>query len=144
MRSTTTNPERASRRAILSTLWIFVLFNYVYADVAMMNFNPGFYARVAAAMSPGFVLLATVLVEIPIAMIFLSRVLPYRSNRWANILAGGESTAFVGLTLIGGTMPAFYVFIALIEIASTVFIIWYAWRWSAPRPEGTRPGAQPG
>ena len=34
---TTTVPDR---RAILSTLWIFAMFNYVYADVYTLFFNP--------------------------------------------------------------------------------------------------------
>ncbi len=126
------NLGRTDRRTILSTLWIFVLFNYVYADLAMMNFSPATYARAAAAMSPGFVLVVAVLMEIPIAMILLSRILAYGPNRWANVLAGAESTVWVGLTLTGGTMPAFYVFLATIEMACTLFIAWYAWRWPAP------------
>ncbi len=134
----TRDPEPASRRAVLSTLWIFVLFNYVYADLAMMMFSSA-YARAAAGMSPGFVLLLAVLMEVPIAMILLSRILPYGPNRWANILAGAEGTAWVGLTLSGGAIPPFYLFIALIEMATTAFIAWYAWTWRAagegtPRP----------
>ena len=122
--------ERPGRRAILSTLWIFVLFNYVYADLAMMLFSTA-YARAAAGMSPGFVLALAALMEVPIAMILLSRILPYGPNRWANILAGAEGTGWVGLTLSGGAMPPFYLFIALIEMATTAFIAWYAWTWPA-------------
>ncbi len=128
------NPETANRRAILSTLWIFVLFNYLYADLAMMIFSPAAYVRAAAGMGPGFILLLAVLMEVPIAMTLLSQVLPYAVNRWANILAGAEGTAWVGLTLSGGAPPPFYIFIAIIEMAATAFIAWYAWTWPAPDP----------
>lgn len=125
-------PRARDRRMVLSTLWIFVLFNYVYADVAMMNFSPATYAKAAAVMGPGLILAVAALMEIPIAMILLSRVLGYRANRWANLLAGVEGTAWVALTLSGGTPPAFYIFIAAIEMACTAFIAWYAWTWREP------------
>lgn len=126
-----TNPERVSRKATLSALWIFVLFNYVYADLAMTIFSPAAYAKAAAGMSSGTILMLAALMEVPMAMVLLSRVLPYGANRWTNILAGVEGTAWVGLTLTGGAPPAFYVFIAIIEMATTAFIAWYAWTWPA-------------
>ncbi len=39
-------------------------------------------------ITQGFVLLGAVLLETAIAMVLLSRVLPYRANRWANIIVG--------------------------------------------------------
>jgi hypothetical protein len=125
--------ETKDRKVILSTLWIFVVFNYLYVDLAMMIFYPAVYQRVAMGMSEWLVLGAAALMEIPIAMILLSRVLKYRANRWANIIAGVESTAFAALTLFSGKSPAFYVFFSAIEIACTLFIVWYAWTW--PKPE---------
>jgi hypothetical protein len=73
--------------------------------------------------------------ETAIAMVLLSQVLPYRANRWANIIAGVFHTAFVAWSLFGGTPPnLFYAFFATIEMACTLFIVWYAWTW--PHPEG--------
>lgn len=80
------------RKAILSTLWIFVMFNYIYADIAIMNFNPAVYQKAAAKMSDGLVLGFALLMELAIAMPLLSRILTYRANRWANILAGIEAS----------------------------------------------------
>ena len=124
--------ETKDRKAILSTLWIFVMFNYLYADLVIMMVNPAAYQKMAARMTSGAVLGFTVLMEILIAMVLLSRILKYRSNRWANIIAGVVGTAFVALTL-SGKPPAFYVFLSAIEIATTLFIVWYAWTW--PNPE---------
>lgn len=132
MHTEATSPERANRKAVLSALWIFVLFNYVYADLAMTIFSPATYAKAAAVLSPGTILIVAVLMEVPMAMVLLSQVLPYGANRWANILAGAEGTAWVGLTLAGGAPPAFYVFIAILEMAATAFIAGYAWTWPAP------------
>lgn len=122
-------PETKDRKVILSTLWIFVTFDYLYVDLAMMIFHPEVYQRVAARMTEGLVLGASLLLEIPIAMILLSRVLKYRMNRWANIIAGVVSTAFAAFPLLSGKPPAFYLLYSLIEIACTLFIVWYAWTW---------------
>ena len=108
------------------------MFNYLYADLAMMIFNPGAYQAIAARMSQWVVLGATALMEILIAMILLSRILKYRANRWANIFVGIVGTVFVAVTL-SPRVPAFYIFLSAIEIACTLFIVWYAWTW--PNPE---------
>ena len=92
--------ETKDRRAILSTLWIFGVFNYLYVDLAMTIFRPETYQRIAARMSEWVVLAASVLLEIPIAMIHLSRMLKYLANRWANVVAGVVSTAFAGLPAV--------------------------------------------
>ena len=128
--------ETKDRRAILSTLWIFVVFNYLYVDLAMTIFHPETYQRIAARMSEGVVLAASVLLEIPIAMILLSRVLKYWANRWANIVAGVVSTAFAAFPLFSGKAPAFYLLFSAIEIACTLFIVWYAWTWPRPEAQG--------
>jgi hypothetical protein len=77
--------------------------------------------------------------EIPIAMILASRLLPFRANRLANIIAGGVMTLTNGfltfvLPLTNGNFrdpvyPA-YVFFATIETVATSVIIWQAWTWS--------------
>jgi hypothetical protein len=119
---------RADRKPVLSALWIFTVFNYLYADLLMMIVNPATYQRAAAKMTTGTVMGFTFLMEVLIAMAFLSRVLPYRVNRWANIIAGLVGIAFVAVTL-GGRAPLYYVFISSVEIACTLFVVWYAWTW---------------
>ena len=78
----------------LSTLWVFVTFNYLYADV-MALMDPEILgglitgnAKGGIQMTRGLLLGAAIFMEIPIAMIVLSRALKYRANRWANIIAG--------------------------------------------------------
>lgn len=122
------------RKATLSTLWIFAMFNYLYADLFMLIFNPAAYQKIAARMTEGVVLGFAVLMETAMAMVLLSRVLNYGANRWANIIAGVLHTTAVSWSLFGGARPAlYYVFFATIEIVCTLFIVWYAWKW--PKPE---------
>ena len=137
--------EMKDRKVILSTLWIFAMFNYLYADVYGLFFNPVLQKELTKQLAAGyvgsiqitqeFVLVTAVLMETAIAMVLLSRVLKYSANRWANIIAGLFHTAFVSWSLIGETPNLFYVFFATIEIACTLFIAWYAWKWRTPEVE---------
>jgi Ni,Fe-hydrogenase I cytochrome b subunit len=145
---------RTERKVILSTLWIFAMFNYAYADILTLWFNPALQKEVTKQLlagyvgsiqiTQGFALVGAILMETAIAMVLLSRLLPYRANRWANIIAGVLNTASVAWSLFGDTPPnLFYIFFATIEMACTLFIVWYAWTW--PRPEsGVLPGADSG
>jgi len=125
----------------LSTLWVFATFNYLYADV-MALMDPEILgglitgnAKGGIQMTQGLLLGAAVFMEIPIAMVLLSRVLKYRANRWANIIAGTIKTAAILSSMFVGTTPAlYYVFFGTVEIVCTCLIVWYAWKW--PNPEG--------
>jgi hypothetical protein len=130
------------RKVILSTLWIFVMFNYLYCDV-MTLMDPVFLKQFMAGsvagfqITEGFLLAAAVLMEIPIVMVLLARVLNYGANRWANIIAATIKTVVMILTMFGTPPPTlYYMFFGTIEIGCTLFIVWYAWTWR--NPEGTQ------
>jgi hypothetical protein len=122
----------------LSLFWIFALLNYLYADVialwALLGSPPADTPQLGQWALAG----AAVLMEIPIAMIVACRLLPYRANRMANIIAGSIVTLVNGFLtfvppLIGlGRPPALpeYLFFATIETVCTSVIIWQAWTWS--------------
>jgi len=123
------------RKAVLSTLWIFAMFNYLYCDL-MSLMDPELLRQYMTGnaggipITPGFLLAAAVLMEIPIAMILLSSVLNYPANRWANIIAGFIMTVVQLSTLFFGSAPTiYYIFFSILEIACTAFVIWYAWTW---------------
>ena len=114
----------------LSTLWVFVLFNMVFADIVGFM-NPGaletiIKGEVGIHITQELLLLFSIMLEIPIAMIFLSRILEYRANRWANIIAAIITILFV---IGGGDTYLSYIFFASIEVVTMLFIIWYAWSW---------------
>ena len=117
-------------RVRLSTLWVFMLFNYLYCDVMT-----GFDRTLPKNLTPDALLAASFLMEIPIAMVFLARTLKDRPNRWANILAGAFMTVVQVATLFAGTPTTYYVFFSAIEIACLLFIVWTAWIWARPAPE---------
>ncbi len=125
-----------------SLLWTFALLNYLYADVVALFDIAG--SRNSFEPLPQWALMGSaVLMEIPIAMILACRLLPFRANRLANIIAGGIMTLVNGyLTFVApltglGRPPAYpeYLFFATIETVATSVIIWQAWTWS--RVEGS-------
>lgn len=116
----------------LSTLWIFAVFNYLYADViTLMDVLYRGKIEIGFQITEGFLLGAAILMETAIAMVLLSRYLKYRVNRWTNIIAGIIHTSAVSLSMLaGGKMPAlYYIFFGTIEIACTLLIIWFALKW---------------
>ncbi len=149
MSSNVQTGEPDNRKVVLSTLWIFAMFNYLYADVYGLYFNPVLQKELTQELlagyvgsiqiTQGFVLVTAILMETAIAMVLLARLFPYGANRWANILAGALHTAFVFWSLLGGSAPTlFYAFFATIEMACTLFIVWYAWTWRNPKPSSDR------
>ena len=123
----------------LSLFWLFALLNYLYADVLALFAAIGSPGLADAPHLASWVLAGSaVLMEIPIAMIVASRLLPPRANRLANIIAGGIVTLINGFLtfvppLIGwGRPPALpeYLFFATIETVCTSIIIWQAWTWT--------------
>jgi hypothetical protein len=112
----------------ISTLWIVVMFTMVFADIVGMMM-PGVLQAMSAGqvgvpVTQGLLLVFAILLQIPIAMIFLSRVLKPRVNRWANTLAAAVTAAFV----IGGGSPYLhYYFFETVEIACMAVIVWSVW-----------------
>ena len=121
-------------RARLSLLWVFVMLNMVYADIltfmtadVLRQFLEGHAGSIH--ITPGFLLLAAVMTEVPIAMVVLTLVLPHGAARWANLGAA----LFTVVYIIGlGSATPHYLFIAGIETLGCALIAWQAWTWRAP------------
>jgi uncharacterized membrane protein HdeD (DUF308 family) len=135
-----TDAEQQDRRPLLSTLWIFLVLNYLVADVYALFFDPVLQKAATQERLSGqvgsiqitqeFVLLTAIVLETAIMMVVLSRVLPYRANRWCNIIVGLLQTVFAATSLVGNTFPdLFSIFFVAIEVVCTLFIVWYAWTW---------------
>jgi Family of unknown function (DUF6326) len=114
-------------KVLLSTLWIVVMINMAYSLHIPEAFDE--VARTAATTGTTIALLmlgGAIMVEIPIAMIVLSRVLQHTINRWINIIASIVTIVFV----VGGAASyPHYIFIATIEVMCLLSIIWTAWQW---------------
>ena len=121
--------DKMNPKVLLSTLWLFAMLTYTYGDVVTLM-DPVKHGSIE--LTEGFLLFGSILMMIPISMVLLSRVLKYRANRWANIIAGAFMTAFLTVTLFVAVPTTYYAFFSAIEIASTLFIVGFAWKWRNP------------
>ena len=127
------------RKARLSWLWVFLTVNFLYADILAL-FDAVYISKSVSGsiqFTQELLLGVAVLVEVPMAMIILSRYLKYKVNRWTNIILGIVYTADTLITqfivpILGGTTRNYYLFFGVIEILTTVMIVWYAWKWASP------------
>ena len=111
----------------ISTLWIVVTLNIVFADIysIFLEFSGGNVLDI-----PGdpqmMMLIAVFLTNIPIMMIYLSRVLTAKSNRRVNIGAAIFTIVYV---IGGSSLTPHYIAAASIEVALLLYIIWTVWKW---------------
>lgn len=119
-------------KAKLSTLWIFLMFNMAFADIFGFMY-PGSLKQIMTGIvdgtqiTPEFLLIAAIVTEIPIAMVFLSRLLKHGANRWVNIIGAVITILWV---ILGGSWSTLtYVFFTTIEIVCALVIIWTVWKW---------------
>jgi signal transduction histidine kinase len=68
---------------------------------------------------------------IPVVMVFLSLALKSKLNRRVNIILGVLYT-FVNISNLIGETWIFYIAFVVVEIALTLLIIGFAWKWSNP------------
>ena len=132
MNSTNQTVQKMDTKVLLSTLWIVVMINMLKADILSL-YIPGAAEEVVKTAGdtpiPLLMLDGAIMMEVSISMIILSRVLPYRLNRWANIITSIITIAFV---VGGGASYPHYIFIAAVEIVCLLLIVWFAWKWRNP------------
>jgi hypothetical protein len=127
-------------RGRLSTLWIVVLFNMLYADILsflrpeMLRGLMTGYAEGIRVTQP-LLVGSAVMVEVPILMVLLARVLKPAVNRRANLVAVPLTAAFI---IGGGSTSPHYLFVATVELVLLAVILRYVWRWRVDTSPETR------
>ena len=97
-----------------------------YADIlSFMDPSSAIRTRmVGTPLSPGLLLAGAIMMETAIIMVILSRLLPYKANRWANSIA-----VVIGIvSVVTGGHGLYYVFFTTIEVLAMLLIIWLAWK----------------
>lgn len=122
--------EQISMKERLSTLWIVVMFTMIFADI-LSFMTPGMMKQVIDGtteikITQLLLLIFAILLEIPIVMIFLSRILKYKINRILNILASIITIIFV---IGGGSNYLHYYFFAVVEVVCMIAIIIFSVKW---------------
>ncbi|MBK8492950.1 MAG: hypothetical protein IPL49_19190 [Saprospirales bacterium] len=122
------------KKILLSTLWVFLTVNFIFCDVFTLMYSEELKQILSGNMGgvkidQPFLLTFAILMEIPMLMIVLSRVLNDKINRVFNIVAGLLLTVIQGGSLLVGTPTLHYLFFSIVEISTTAFIVWYALNW---------------
>ncbi|MBK5101833.1 MAG: hypothetical protein JJE15_12695 [Desulfobacteraceae bacterium] len=120
-------------RIKLSALWTALMLTYLLGDVLRI-FSGDFIAGEMGEMggmqiSQELYLALAIIMVIPVVMVFLSLTLPYKANRWANIIL---AIFFFGFNLVGlPTYPSAYdKFLIIVGLVFNGLTVWYAWKWS--------------
>ena len=123
-----------NKKVLFSTLWIFVTVNYIFCDVFTLFHSESLKQLMTGEMggmkiNQSFLLSFSILMEMPMVMIVLSRILSYKSNRLANIIVALIMTLVQAATLFTDDNTLHYIFFSIIEVGTTSFILYSAWNW---------------
>lgn len=119
----------------LSKLWVFLSLNYILCDLLsnmemsvlqmLLNGNIG-----GVPMTEGMLLFAGISLEIPILMVLLSAILPYKVNRKTNAAAAILMIIYqLGSFFFGSSITLHYSFFSAIEILGNAAILVLALKW---------------
>ncbi len=119
------------QQLLLSGLWVFATLNYLYCDIIglmdaklLTQYASGTVNGIR--MSEEFLLMSTLLMEIPMSMVVLSSLLGPKHARMANIAVGALMTVVQGATLFVGKPTSYYLASSIVEMATTTFITVYS------------------
>lgn len=128
---------KISTRQILSTLWVVLMFFYIYADIKCF-YETGLIEKIIAGNIDGliitetFLFMGALLMTIPIVMVFLPLVLPYKISRISNIIVASLHIPLAVTVLFVGTETwSYWYYYTFLEICVLSSIIIYSVRWKA-------------
>ena len=116
----------AERRAVLSSLWTFVLFNMLFRDIHEFARPGAIEEFMSMNVEEGILLASGVSLTVFISLIVFSRVLPHRAARWANFTV---SIVALGAMSINAPNDLDDIWFLAVEAVGLLAIIWLAWTW---------------
>ena len=120
------NRINADRRGVISSLWIFVLFNMLFRDIHEF-LRPGAIEEfMAEEVAEGLLLASGIVLSLMISMIVLNRVLSSGAARWANATVSVVTIAGM-LANPPGDLDDIWFF--AVETLALLAIIGLAWTW---------------
>jgi hypothetical protein len=122
------------RKQLLSNLWIFLTVNFIFCDVFTLMHSEDLKKILTGnvdgtQISQQFLLGFAFIMEIPMLMILVSRVLRHPSNRILNVVFSVLLAIVQIWSLTAGGNTMHYWFFSIIEIATLISILLLAWFW---------------
>lgn len=118
----------------LASIWTSFMFLYIYVDYFAL-YMPSKIDLITKGkvfvfdITQEFIFIALVLATIPILMIFLSLILPAKTNRLSNIIVAIILIPYMLFNLTGEAWLHMY-FAAAVEVVLLCLIIRYAYKWT--------------
>lgn len=124
---------RIGPRKVVSSLWLFAILNYLYCDLLGLMYSEdlkGFLDGKVGGLviDQQFLLNAAILMTVPMASVLISRIAPHRFARIESIVAAVVMTLVQVATLFIGAATLHYLYFSVIEVATTIAIVWVAVR----------------
>lgn len=116
-----------NKKDILSSLWIVLMLNMIFNDIySIVIALDAFVSVKVPGDAQTMMLIAAFVTNIPLMMVFFSKVLKYKINRILNICV-----AVFTIIYVWGGMSAYphYIAVASIETLLAIVIIIVAWKW---------------
>ena len=125
--------RQATRREVLFTLWIFVMFLYAYCDILGLydsrNLNQLLTGVIdGITMDEGVLIAAAVLMMLKIVMIPVTRFAGFALAKWSNVVVALLATAVMVWSVTTPTTVYYWMF-AAVEIPTTALMVWLALTW---------------
>lgn len=129
-----------NKKTLLSTLWLVLTVNFMFCDIFTLMHSADLQnllkGRVdGMEITQSFLLSFAVIMEIPILLILLSRVLPYNPSRIIQIIAGLLLIIVQSWSLTVDKITLHYWFFSLVEIIILAVIVWQAAIWKKQQPK---------
>lgn len=128
MSLSTNKQNQISYQSLVSALWVFASLNYLYCDVIglmdsrMLN---QFITGTVNGMNltERYLTVGVFLMEIPMAMGVLSKLLAVKPNRTLNIVAGCVMTLVQTASVVAIKPALYYLVMSIVEIGTTLLIV---------------------
>ncbi len=134
-----------NRRNIYSSVWAFASLNYLYCDlVAFMDkdLHSQYHTGEVGGMkiTPDFLTGAALMMQIPIANVFLPQIIKNdKTLKWVQFASGLAMTLIQSATLFSDKPTPYYAAFSALEIGATAFITIDALRWKTDSKKKTSP-----
>jgi Sec-independent protein secretion pathway component TatC len=112
-------------RSLMSTLWIFVLLNMIFRDLHELAKKSYIENILSSNINEELLLIFGFILEIPILMVVLSRILDGKLNKWANLFA--VSVMLIGFSTTLSSADMDDIFFMAMETLALLAITIIAW-----------------
>jgi hypothetical protein len=127
-------------RLTLSALWASATLCYLYGDFIAF-YSPGALRMMMDGKMGSWpttqelLLGVAIVMAFPAVMVALALALKPAASRWLNIIMGVVYTAIMLVTMppAWNSGSYFYLYLGLVEVTLTSFIVWYAFTWPKQR-----------